>query len=787
MRINLDFKIAFRSILKNKVQSVISILGLGIGMGSILLLILLSIHEYSFNETIPDNDKIFRIVLDDWGISTYPLAEAAMDEVPGVENYFRIFQKNQFNIKTDDNEIILENDIACADHDIFNIWGVNFLLGHPAKSKYDVAISEKMAMRYFNSKNPVGKSLRVRLSNEFINLTVCGVFKNFRSNSTLYPEFVCNIDLFDEFLGERSKMLGAFGDENSSYKNDWQHRRFVTFLKLNSEEAKHDVEIVLQKYLKRKENKELKRYSLQPVTEIYLNSDNISGDQISRRGNAEELKYYIIIAIFILIIAIANYIFLSKAQIDSRLREIGAKKTLGASAFLIRRQIILESNLIALFSLLPALIVIELGITFINSTLNRTLELGSLSFSQIFISVLTITLVAGTLSGIIIGTRISKIPAILLLNRKTILIPRRAKVFNSFLSLHFAIFIILIIGVLTVTKQVNYALSNFQEINPDKVLICELNSSELSKKIGIIQDELEQIPGVVKTAGSSFVPPFNLTLPLQLKYNDEIITFDGLIMGQGMTTLLEMNYLEGGPFGEYGKGSREVIFNEAAAKKYNLKAGEFFSGFKIQGIVKDFTAHSLRELIQPMAIIQQHPERLRLLAIKTSGENDHEIISRLSTVLKEVDSEQMVNIYSLDEQIKSFYSREENQGELISAFSILATVLSVMGLLGMVLNTNLRKQKEIGIRKVNGATISEILTMLNKDFVKWVVIAFVLACPIAWYAMSKWLENFAYKTTLSWWIFALAGALALGIALLTVSWQSWRAATRNPVEALRYE
>ena len=789
MRINLDLKIAFRSVLKNKVQSVISILGLGIGLGCILLLTLLYLHENSFNDTIPEKDKLFRVVLGDNCSTTYPLAETAINEVPAIEDYFRIFQKNEFNIRTEDNEILLENNIACTDPALFNLWGVQFLLGHPAKSDKEVAISEKMAKKYFNSNNPVNETIEARLNNEFVTLTICGVYKEFPANSTLFPDFVCNIELFGEFLGERRKMLGAFGTENESYKNDWQRSRFITFLKLHSNSARNDVELGLQKYLERKENEKTrqKSYSLQPVTEIYLKSDEIYGDQVSRRGNAEELKYYIVIAAFILLIAVANYIFLTKAKMDSRLKELGAKKTLGAPASLIRRQIILESNLIALVSLIPAIFVIGLGIPFINNTLSRTMELGSLSMSEIMFSVLIITLVAGTLSGIIIGTRVSNIPTVLLLNRKTVLIPKRAKIANSFLSIHFGIFIILIIGVLTVKKQVNYALNNFKDINPDKVLICELNSPELSKKINAIQDEIMRVPGVVQTAGSSFIPPFNWTIPLRLKYENETVTFDGLIMGRGMTTLLEMKYLEGEPFGKFGGEDREIIFNEAAAKKYNLKAGEFFNGFKIQGIVKDFTAHTLRELIRPMAIIQQHPEKLRLLAVKTSGENDQEIISRLTTVLKEIAPDQMVNIYSLNEQIQGFYTREENQGKLISAFSILAVILSIMGLLGMVLNTILRKQKEIGVRKVNGATIAEILILLNVGFLKWVVVSIVIAIPAAYFLMHKWLENFAYKTTVSWWLYVIAGVLAIGVALLTISWQSWRTATRNPVEALRYE
>jgi putative ABC transport system permease protein len=258
-------------------------------------------------------------------------------------------------------------------------------------------------------------------------------------------------------------------------------------------------------------------------------------------------------------------------------------------------------------------------------------------------------------------------------------------------------------------------------------------------------------------------------------------------MGAGMTELLEMEFLEGEPFGEFETGQTNIIFNESAALKHNIVVGEPFSGFNVKGIVKDFTAHSTRRLIEPMAILQQHPEKMRYLVVKTEGNNDAIIQQKLYDLVKQVSPDAFVDVTYLKDQINHFYQREQNQAKLITAFSILAIVLAIMGLFGIVLNTISKRTKEIGIRKVNGATIGEILGMLNKNFLKWIVISFILATPLGWYGMNKWLENFAYKTTISWWIFALAGLLALGIALLTVSWQSWRAATRNPVEALRYE
>ena len=634
------------------------------------------------------------------------------------------------------------------------------------------------------------KTFEARLNNKFIDFTVCGIFKDFPSNSSLTPRFISHTDLIGEFLGNRKKLLGEYKSENDEFKTNWERGVCVTYVKINKQANANTVSEQLQNYCDRfEEEKDRKKvFSLQPATDVYLQSSDIT-DTYSRRGNANELKYFIAIALFILIIAMVNYIILTKAKMDGRLKELGVKRAFGANALSIRLQMLFEANVVSLLSLIPAIGVVIIGTPFVNSTLGRTLDNQILSDWYTIPLLLLIPLLTGSLSGLFVGIKISNISPILLLNRKISVQPKRKQWSNSFLSLHFAIFIVLLVGALVLKKQINYSLNNFTGINPENVMICELNTPELSQKFGVISDQVKQMPGVISTAGSSFIPPFNWTLPVRLRNpeNNETITFDGLIMGKGMTELLSIEIIEGEPFGEFNESKHEFIFNESAALMYKLKAGEMFNGFFIKGIVKDFTAHNMHESINPMVIMQQRPNKMRLFAIKTSGETDEQLKAGISKLFKEISPDKIVSIYTLKDQITRFYVKEQNQAKLISAFSILAIILSVMGLLGMVMNTVSRKTKEIGIRKVNGAKVSEILTMLNKDYIKWVAIAFIIATPIAYYLMQKWLENFAYKTTLSWWIFALAGLLALGIALVTVSLQSWRVANKNPIEALRYE
>lgn len=783
-----NLKIAFRTILKNKVQTMISILGLGIGLGSIILLSILAIHEYSFDKYIPENENVYRVLQGNDCAVSFPLGEVAKAEIPGIRDFFRYYQTYEIEFKNEASDITLQQYFSYADPSIFRCLGINMKYGLPASNITEVAISEEMANALFSSESPLGAHLLFKINNEFVPLTISGVYKNFPSNSSIAPNYVAHIDLTEELLGQNNRLLGGYKNGPDQFQS-WDRFNYFTYLVLKPNVNKEQVVASLQGYLQyiTSDKKKDALYDLQPVTDIYLNSGDIASSYYTRRGNAEELKYYIGIASLILLIALLNYMLLTRARIASRLKEIGAKKVLGATRNGVRTQIITESFIIVLISLIPAAFVIYGGIPFINSTLNRTLDVSAFSQLKTWLIILALVSFTAIASGAFIGNSISKISADLLLKGKSSSKFRKRNWSNSFLTVHFAIFILLMVGVIGLKKQVSFALHNYQSINPENVLIYELNSETLMGQFNVIQNEIEQIPGVQKTAGSSFVPPFNNFLPVRLRNNDETVRFDGLIMGQGMIGLLGMQVIEGEPFGEFKTNPREMIFNESAAKKYNLKAGSIFNGFYVKGIVKDFNAHSLHSLIEPMVILQQQKGRMRLMAIKTDGKNDAAINAKMEEILTRVAPDNRVSSYYLTDQINHFYDTENNQAKLIGAFSLLAILLSVMGLFGMILITTAQKTKEIGIRKVNGAKITEIVAMLNLNFAIWVIAAIVIATPLAWYLLNRWLEDFAYKTTLSWWIFGLSGFAAIAIAVLTVSWQSYRAASRNPVEALRYE
>ena len=791
-----DLKISIRNITRNKVQSAISIIGLGIGLGSIILLMALIVHENSFDKYIPGYRNVNRILFGQIVTTPFPLAEEMKKDLPEVEDYFRFFQALNVSVGKAKTEMIFENSFAFSDTSIFKILGIRFMAGQPARTLGEVAISEKTALKYFGKTSPLGSVLFVKLNqNEIVDLTVSGIYKDFPPNSTLFPHFIAGIKLSEKMFVNFKTQLGEYGGPITTSLN-WDNTVFLTYVVLNEKTDKMELVSKMQKYkeLMRDVNARKQNYTLQPVNDVYLKSSGLTGgDSAVRAGNATELKYYWAISFLILLISVTNYIFLTRAATANRLRELGTRKVLGASRNILRKQIVIESMFVTILSLIPASFVIDSGMTFINNTLNRTLSNNVFANPLMWLLLISVVIFTGTISGLLIGSRISRTPSLLLLSGKTSERSRSKKWDFSFLIFHFSIYTILVVSVLTVTKQIRYSLTNFKGINPKNILVCNLTSPKLQSGFTTVCNEMEKLPGVMKVAGSSFVPPFNYFLPINLANpNGEKESFDGLIMGEGMTELLGMEIVEGSAFGPFQPPQQatpmNVLFNESSAKKYKIRAGQTYLGvFRVKGIVKDFNAHSTHSLIQPMVIIQQNPAKMGLVAIKTDGANDKKVIDRLREIYAQIDPGEIFEVTYLTDSIDGFYTSEKNQARIMAAFSLLSTVLAVMGLFGVALISIARKTKEIGLRKVNGASVFEVMYLLNKDFVRWVLVSLLIGLPASFYLMSNWQNRFAYKAELSWWIFALAAVSAILIAVLTVSWQSWRAATRNPVEALRYE
>jgi putative ABC transport system permease protein len=785
-----DFKIAVRNLFRKKVHSIISILGLGIGLGSIILLMALIVHETSFNRFLPGYKNVYRVIFGNMASAQYPLADAMKKDFPEVKEFFRLEQDNTIQVRNLKNETARNQKFAFADTSIFKILGIKLISGAPARTISEVAISKKSALRFFGNLSPIGEIMKSKINDKFLSLTISGVYEDFPGSSTIYADFIGNIELSQVYYGLINNLFGEFAKGITPALN-WEQRSFQTYLVLDKNADTKALVLKMQKYTELIKDRSAKqyKYELQPVTDIYLKSGSfIHGWIFERLGNAEELKYFWAISFLILLISVTNYIFLTRASTTDRYHELGTRKVLGASRNDLRRQIIIESNFITILSLIPASFVIDSGMTFIDNTLNRTLTFEIFSNPLIWVLMILVVIFTGTLSGMAIGYKISRIPSLLLLSGRSSPHAVTKKWDFSFLIFHFSLYIILVTSVLCVNKQIRYSQTALKGINPNNVMVSELNSPGLRSGFTALCSEMAKIPGVIKVAGTSFIPPINAYIPIFLDTpTGDKKMHDGLIMGEGMTELLGIEVIEGSSFGPYQTKTYDVLINEACAKANNLKAGDDYLGTHVKGIVRDFHAHTLHTPIDPMVIMQQNPQYMGQLAIKTDGRNDKAVISKLRELYNQLAPDEIFEVRYLTDNINGFYLPEKNQVKIMGAFSLLAAVLAMMGLFGIALISIARKKKEIGLRKVNGASIIEVTYLLNKDFIKWVIASLIIGIPLSLYIMTVWQRHFVFKTDLNWWIFAISGLSAIMIAVLTVSWKSWRAATKNPVEALRYE
>jgi putative ABC transport system permease protein len=789
--ISTDFKIGLRNIRRNKVTSSISILGLGIGLASIILLQALIIHETTFDKFIPDYRNLYRVNFGQNCFTQYPLGEEMKKDFPEVKDFFRYNSTNGIVLRNSRNELVYENNFGLADPSIFKIMGIKLIAGLPANSSSEVAISEDMAKKYFGVESPLGKVLQMKWIDDNFDFIVTGVYKDFPSNSTLHPDFVSDLKLSEKMM--EAFQRGIFGIKDFKMTLNWESNNYYTYVVLDKNTNK---QLLLSKTEKYKDNLrdpkvKANNYSLQPISETHLRSGTLGrSDAYARTGNPSELKYYWSISLVILLISITNYIFLTRASTSGRLHEVGTKKVLGASQVKIRSQIIIESTLITLLSLIPASFLIDPGISFINDTLNRNLNIEVFSKPLMWLVLAIIVISIGTFSGLFIGYNISRTPVLLLLSGKNSQKSHSGKWNYSFLFFHFSLYIILVICVLTVNKQIKYSTENVKGLSTQNIITSGLYSASLKSGFAAISNEIEKVPGVIKVAGAVTLPPLRTgTTPFKLTAIEtgEENTFDCLIFGEGMASLLGMEFINGSDF-RSGESAPDVIFNESAAKKFNIKVGDKYrENYKVAGIVRDFNAFSFHEAIVPMAIIQFNQKNMNRIAIKTDGKNDQAVLKKLRELYTQIDPNDIFGTRYFADSMSGIYKDDKNQGKIIGAFSILASALAIMGLFGIALISITRKRKEIGLRKVNGASIIEILILINSDFVRWVFFSMIIAIPVSFYITTTWLKRFAYKTELSWWIFGIAGVSAILIAVLTISWQSLKAATGNPVEALRHE
>lgn len=762
----------FKFLSNNKLYSTITISGFAISLMFVLLLSVYIKQELSVDQFHKNKDRIYRLYREEGSTFGAPVGEFVKSQIPEVESFTRIKQSDGNAIFPGSSPILM--NYLLADSSFFTMFSFRLIEGNShevLKTKDRVVLSQSFANKMFGRNNPIGKSF-VMNEKTFI---ISGIIEDMPQN-THFNKFdaILTFDLLAEFWNN-PKMLT--NNDNSSFG--------IYFLAKTGTELPSKAPIILEQFKKDywlyKEgfSKELK---FEPLTEVYFS--NSTGPAI-RQNSRKSAFMFGGIAILILVIAIINYINLTVAQAGGRSKEIAVKKLVGGSKWTLIVQQISESIILSLLAALIAIILALLVEPFFDNMMNSKLNLvKQYNIAFVATSLLVIALI-GLISGIIPAMVANKFNPVEIVKGSFTFKTR--KIYSKILiSFQYIVAIVLMVSTLTIARQSKF-MQNYDMGFRKENLFWMDNTVETSQ-CAAFRDELKSIPGVeqVSFCRGIFIDGGNNH---SFNYHGKPLSFQEFSGDSLYLNILGLKVNK--TSSAYSKDG--VWVNRTAVKLMELEDSPISMMYHdvqlpILGVVDDFNFKSLHEKVGPAIIRQLHNnENPWSILVKISGSNIVETADRIRKMQASFTGGQPMESGFVDSSVEQWYSSEVKRSKLIGAFTLLSIVISSMGIFAMSLYYIQQKVKEIGIRKVNGAKVSEVISLINRDFLIWVLAAFIIASPIAYYAMEKWLQNFAYKTSLSWWIFAVAGLMSLGVALLTISWQSWRAATRNPVESLRYE
>ena len=779
-------KIALRNIKRHKGYSFINIVGLAIGMACCILILLWVQDELSYDRFHENADDIYRVIQDinfadhstTWTITQGPLGPSLKEDFPEIINATRITDRG-FRLTYDDKGY--DEEVGMADGSLFEMFTFPLVKGDPATALSDpfcIVLTEEMAAKYFGDEDPIGKTIKANNQWDF---QVTGVMKNVPHNSHLQFDFLIPF---------------IFGRELNYTVDRWGNSQFRTYVQLPKGALAQDVISKISGYLFEKPTIEKDaRLNLQPLTRIHLYS-NYEFD--SAHGDITYVTLFSLIAFFILLIACINFMNLATARSGNRAKEVGMRKVAGAHKIDIIRQFYGESILLASIALLLAVVLVWLLLPVFNNLAAKELSLDIPGNLSILLGLLCIAIVTGIISGSYPAFFLSAFQPVMVLKGLR-LSSSKGSLFRKILVVfQFSLTILLIICTIGVYNQLNYMRN--RKLGYDKEYMIYFGMrGDTREKFDSVKNELLQNPNILGVTASSNVPTYGYTFSNSLwrwegQNPDEEILMRAVFIDIDYLKSFGMEIAEGRSFSkEFPTDATEAIMvNEEAVKVMGMESpvGKRLSlqdqNFKIIGVVKNYHFMPLRQEIDPL-ILLYYPQYCGVLFARLKSDHIPQTIGYKEDVCKKFAPGYPFNYHFLDEALDRLYRSEQRIGTLFRYFSILAILISCLGLLGLASFMAEQRTKEIGIRKVLGATASNIVALLSKEFTKWVIVANIFAWPIAYFALSKWLQSYAYKTNIALLSFVLSGALALLIALATVSYQSIKAALANPVDSLRYE
>ncbi len=810
------FKIAFRNLVNHKFYSAINITGLGISMACCILISLFVIDELSYDKFYTDADRIYRINSDiKFGenefhlpVAPAPFGSALIAEIPEVESVVRFRSRGTYLVKTTEmTESIKESNLIFADPSFFTLFDINVAQGKAETALTEpmsIAISESVAQKYFKDQLPLGQTLILDGDQEF---NVTAVFRDIPDNSHFDFDFIMPLET-----------LGVSKDQT------WVSNNYFTYLKIKENVDSAPLENKINKMAEAHIAPQLKQftgnsmeeflavgnymnYSLQPLTEVYLYSPFTF--DIGETGDITYVYLFLIIAIFILVIACINFMNLSTARSANRAKEVGVRKVLGSYKSHLVRQFLTESMLISIIAFALSIVLVVLAMPFFNQISGKSLIVP---FDQplYYFTLITTSLVIGFLAGIYPAFFLSSFRPINVLKGKLSLGSKSGFIRSGLVVLQFTISIILLIGTVTVYRQLGYIQNKKIGFNKEQVLLIN-DCYMLNDQLGSFKDEVTQIANVNSATISGFMPVKGYNRSDNTFWaegkeptEDNLINMQFWRVDEDYLNTLGIELLWGRNFDKNrASDSSAIILNEKAFAAYNLKdqnstiltydfdektrqaLPDQFLKYHVIGVVKDFNYEPMTQPIGNLAFYRGRSTGTMAVRLNTSEFAG--TINSVKELWKKFAPGITLNYKFLDNAFENMYHDEKRLAKVFTIFAGLAIFIGCLGLFALAAFMAEQRTKEIGIRKVMGASVKTIVIMLSKEFSKLIIISFLLAAPIAWWGVNLWLGKYSYRIDVGPEVYLLSGLVAFVVAWLTVSYQSIKAAISNPVDSLRSE
>lgn len=792
--------IAWRSLTKNKVYSIINSLGLAVGISAFLLISLYVRHEFGYEAHLDNKDNIYRIQLNrydkgelstQWAAGCAGIGPALLADFPEVEAYVKLHGENAI-IQFDD-EIFKEERTYYATSAFFEMFSFKLLQGVDSlvlKDPYTAVLSESTAKRFFGDEDPVGKTIKVNGRTEY---GITGVYEDIPEQSHMEADILYSFETYVNLTNERAR-------------DAWDWDGFYTYIELKAGTDAKEFETKLPEYVQTKWGEAMAQYDtnmeflLQPIDNIHLYSDLMY--EFKANGDGKATYFLLIIAVFILFIAWVNYVNLSTAKSMERAREVGIRKVMGSAKAQLTRQFLVESFVLNLIGIVLALIIVVAVLPTFNQLSGITIRL-SVADELLWMTIAALFVIGGFVSGIYPALVLSGFKPASVLKGKLAGSAGGSSLRKGLVVFQFIASLVLMVGTAAVFEQLRFMQNQELGVNIEQTMIVKgpnVTDSLYNDKFNAFKHAVNGLAPVKSVTSSTSVPGrlpgWNAGGIRLLEQQDtdakqyRIIGVDG-----DFVEAYNLEMAAGRMFDKERTNERSVVlFNESAVVHLGLSINDvlereiYFWGdtFKIVGVLKDYHQESLKKSFEPL-IFRYYPSVTGFYSVKVQTGNLPETIDNIEQEWDLAFAGNPFEYFFLDDYFNEQYKAEMRFGKVFGLFAGLAIFIACLGLFGLASYMTKYRTKEIGIRKALGASVSNIWLLLSRDFSSLVIVATVLAVPISWYIIHLWLQDFAYRITISWWLFALPALMLMFIALFSVSFQTTKSALSNPVDALRDE